>query len=284
MFQLKQVTIFLMIKLITALNNFPEILTKSYNQTFNLSSNAILTCHIRDLNDHHVTWFKYDSLTSSSYPLAVGEDLFTTDKRYSVSSYSTSARDSYWSLEIYQLNLSDEGTYLCKISNRRASVSVLINLHIQIPMILSPTYLYVEPGTNVKLNCSILIDNQTLQTQIDWHFLSNHLNKTKFDDVYTRKKTINNSLISYLIIHHAQTYHSGIWTCVYKRQRRTAKLIVEKGWFLFSFHLFSLIIFFFYSDVLERQRISALLSNNSNRQTSLINLFLLLFIINYFFI
>jgi hypothetical protein len=96
-------------------------------------------------------------------------------------------------------------------------------------MNLSPKYLYVEPGTNVKLNCSILINNQTLETPINWHFLSNQLNKTKFNDIHTRKKIINNNLISYLIIHHAQTYHSGIWTCVYKRQRRTAKLIVEKG-------------------------------------------------------
>jgi hypothetical protein len=229
MFQLKQVTIFLMIKLITAINNFPEILTKTYNQTLNLSSTAILTCHIRDLNEHHVTWFKYDSLTSSSYPLAVGKDLFTNDKRYSISSYSTSIRDSYWSLEIYELNLSDEGTYLCKISNRKKSISISIHLYIQIPMNLSPKYLYVEPGTNVKLNCSILINNQTLETPINWHFLSNQLNKTKFNDIHTRKKIINNNLISYLIIHHAQTYHSGIWTCVYKRQRRTAKLIVEKG-------------------------------------------------------
>jgi hypothetical protein len=229
-----------MIKFITAVNNFPEILTKTYNQTLNLSSTAILTCHIRNLNEHHVTWFKFDSLTSSLYPLAVGEELFTTNQRYSISSYSTSIRDSYWSLEIYQLNLSDEGTYLCKISNRRRSVSVSIHLHIQIPMILSPSYLYVEPGTNVKLNCSILIDNHTLQTPINWHFLSNQLNQTKFDDVYTRKKTINNSLISYLIIHHAQTHHSGIWTCVYKRQRRTAKLIVDKGWFVFCFCFFYL--------------------------------------------
>jgi len=193
MFQLKQVILFifiiLMIKSTTSVNNFPEILTKTYNQTFNLSSTAILTCHIRDLGEHHVTWFKFDSLTSISYPLAVGEELFTTDKRYSISSYSTSTRDSYWSLEIYQLNLSDEGTYLCKISNRRSSVSISIHLHIQIPMILSPSYLYVEPGTNVKLNCSILIDNQTLQTPIDWHFLSNQLNKkTKPDDIFIKKK------------------------------------------------------------------------------------------------
>jgi len=99
-------------------------------------------------------------------------------------------------------------------------------------MILSPPYLYVEPGTDVKLNCSILIDKQnpkTLLSSINWHFISNQLNKTKPDDVHIRKRLLNNSLTSSLIIHHAQIYHSGIWTCVYKRQRRTAKLIVEKG-------------------------------------------------------
>jgi len=125
------------IKFITTENNLPQIITTTYNQTLNLSSTAILTCHIRDLGEHHVTWFKVDPLTSSSYPLAVGEELFITDKRYSVTSYSTSTRDSYWSLEIYQLNLSDEGTYLCKIANRRASISVSIYLNIQIHDIIS---------------------------------------------------------------------------------------------------------------------------------------------------
>ncbi|CAF1067502.1 unnamed protein product [Adineta steineri] len=268
MFQFKQVFLFiLMIKFITTENNFPQILTKTYNQTSNLTSTAILTCHVLDLDEHHVTWFKFDPLTSSLHPLAVGKELFITDKRYSISSYSTSTRDSYWSLEIYQLNLSDEGTYLCKIANRRASVSISIYLHIQIPMFLFPPYLYVEPGTNVKLNCSILIDNnnnnnEAFSSTINWHFISNQYNKTKPNDVHTRKILLNNSLTSSLIIQHAQTYHSGIWTCVYKRQRRTTKLIVEK-------------------DVLQRQRISALLSNNSNRRYSLLNFLFFILLINY---
>jgi hypothetical protein len=214
------------------LDHFPQILSKASNQTSNLSSNAILTCHIRDLGDHHVTWFKLDPFTSQSHPLAVGEQLFTPDPRFSISSYSMSARESFWSLEIYQLNLSDEGTYLCKIANRRASVSVALYLHIQTAMHLSPSHLYVEPGSEVKLNCSISIgheQNQSSALPISWHFLSSQLNRSKPNDIHVRKRWISNSLNSYLIIHHAQTYHSGIWTCVYKRQRRTARLIVEKG-------------------------------------------------------
>ena len=219
-----------MIKWIQSLHHFPSIITKSSNQTFNLSSTAILTCHIRDLGRHHVTWFKLNSLTTLAYPLAVGEELFTQDHRYSISFYSTSSRDSYWSLEIYQLTHSDEGTYLCKIANRRASVSISIHLHIQIPMHLSPSYLYVEPGSHVKLNCTILLDNQTVHTpMIHWYFLSQQFNHSKPDDIFIRKRMINDSFISYLIIHHAQRYHSGIWTCVYKRQRRTARLIVDQG-------------------------------------------------------
>ncbi|UJR09087.1 hypothetical protein I4U23_013335 [Adineta vaga] len=266
MFQFKQIFLFiLMIKLSTTEDHFPRVLTKTYNQTWNLSSTAILTCHVRNLGEHHVTWFKFDPLTSSSYPLAVGKELFTTDKRFSISSYSTSTKDSHWTLEIYQLNPFDEGTYLCKIANRRASVSVAIHLHIQIPMILFPSYLYVEPGTNVKLNCSIFIDNlnnESLLSNLNWHFVSNQFNKTKPDDVHIRKKLLNNGLTSSLMIHHAQPYHSGIWTCVYKRQRRTTKLVVEK-------------------DASKRQRISALLSNNSNRRFASIHA---LFLFHIFFL
>jgi hypothetical protein len=219
-------------KRLLASNSFPQILTKSSNQTWNLSSNALLTCHIRDLGDHHVTWFKFDPITTQSQPLAVGEQLFTIDSRFSISSYSTSRHDSFWSLEIYRLNQADEGTYLCKIANRRASVSISIDLHVQVPIYLAPTYLYVEPGSQVKFNCSIPIDsesNRSLSPSISWHFLSNQFNKTKPNDIHTRKQLLPTSFISYLIIQHAQSYHSGIWTCMYKRQRRTARLIVEQG-------------------------------------------------------
>ena len=213
-----------------ARNAFPQILTPTSNQTFNLSSTAVLTCHVHDLGDHHVTWFKIDPSTSVSEPLAVGEQLFTTDKRYSVSSYSTSALDSVWSLEIYQLSLADEGTFLCKIANRRASVSIAIHLHVQSPMNLWPSYLYVEPGTHVRMNCTIMISHETSSLPpILWHFVSNQMNRTKPDDVHIRKRLMNSSLISFLIIHHARTVHSGIWTCAYKRQRRSARLIVDPG-------------------------------------------------------
>jgi hypothetical protein len=219
-----------MIQITIAVETFPQILTETHNQTLNLSSTAILNCHVRDLGEHHVTWFKIDPITSISSPLAVGQKLFTNDKRYSISFYSTSIRDSFWSLEIYQLNLSDEGTYICKIANRRASVSIYINLHIQIPMIIDPTFIYIEPGTNIKLNCSILMaDNDHNKSGITWRFLSNQLNKTKSHDIHIRKEIFNNILTSYLIINHAQIHHTGIWTCVYRHQRLNAKVIVQKG-------------------------------------------------------
>jgi hypothetical protein len=218
-----------MIQITTAVNTFPQILTKTHNETLNLSSTAILTCHVRDLGEHHVTWFKIDSLTSLLIPLVVGKQLFTNDNRYSTSFYVTSERESFWSLEIYQLNLSDEGTYICKIANRKASVSIYIHLHIQIPMIIHPTYAYIEPGANIKLNCNVLMNNNDNKSMITWYFLSNQLNKTKPHDVHIRKRFFNNTLSSYLIINHAQIYHTGIWTCVYKHQRVNATVIVEKG-------------------------------------------------------
>ena len=218
-----------MIEITTAVNTFPQILTESQNQTLNISSIAILTCQIRDLGEHHVTWFKIDPITSLSSPLAVGKQLFTTDQRYSISFYSTSARDSFWSLEVYQLNLSDEGTYICKIANRRATVSIYINLHIQIPMIIHPTYVYVEPDASIKLNCSILMNDVNNQSTITWQFFSNQFNRTKPQDIHIRKKSFPNILSSLLTINHAKTYHTGIWTCVYKHQRHSAKVIVEKG-------------------------------------------------------
>ncbi len=218
-------------------NDFPKILTRTHNQTLNLSDTAILTCHVRNLTNHHVTWLKYDRDTSTFLPLTVGEQVFLSDKRYSVSYYSISPDNSYWNLEIYNTQLSDEGIYECKISNRRRSVSIKIHLYIQIPMIIQPSRLYVEPGSEVELDCMIYNINTS---SITWHFSSSnhtyHYNHYLYDihEKYQHEKNISKSQ---LIIRHAQPYHSGLWTCTYKRQKRSARILVEKGWLKIQYFL-----------------------------------------------
>jgi hypothetical protein len=210
-------------------NDFPRILTRTHNQTLNLSDTAILTCHVTNLGNHLVTWLKYDRNTSTFLPLTVGKQVFLSDKRYSVSYYSVSTDNSYWNLEIYDTKLTDEGIYECKISNRRQSVSIKIHLYIQIPMIIQPSRLYVEPGSEVELDCMIYNINTS---SITWHFSSyNHTyqydhNLYGIHEKYQHEKNISKSQ---LIIRHAQPYHSGLWTCSYRRQRRSARILVEKG-------------------------------------------------------
>jgi hypothetical protein len=177
-------------------------------------------------------------------------------------------------LEIYQLNLDDEGTYLCKIANRRVSVSISIHLHIQIPMIIHPTHVYAEPGEYIKLNCSIIMTNEN-RSVITWRFSSKQLNNTKVQNVITRQESLDNRLTSYLIMKHAQISHTGLWTCAYKQERLRSRVIVEKGRFFFL--TIKTYLFLFFKDVLKHQRTSALLSNHSNRRYSSINFFLFLF-------
>lgn len=210
-------------------SEFPRILTRTHNQTLNVSDTAVLTCHVTNLGSHHVTWLKYDRNTSMFLPLAVGEQVFLSEKRYSVSSYSLSAVNSYWNLEIYNTQLSDEGVYECKISNRRRSVSIKIHLQVQIPMSIRPSRLYVEPGSEVELDCTIYNINAS---SITWHFSS--YNQTfayneHLDDIHEKYLHEKNTSKSQLIIRHAQPYHSGLWTCTYRRQRRSARILVAKG-------------------------------------------------------
>ena len=223
----------LIIHVLTAIVNnddFPRILTRTHNQTLNLSDTAVLTCHVTNLSHHHVTWLKYDRNTSMFLPLTVGEQVFLSDPRYSVSYYSISPDNSYWNLEIYNTRLSDEGIYECKISNRRRSVSIKIHLSIQIPMIIQPSRLYVEPGSEVELDCMIYNINTS---SITWHFSSSnqtyHYDHHHHYDIHEKHQHEKNISKSQLIIRHAQPYHSGLWTCTYKRQKRSARILVEKG-------------------------------------------------------
>lgn len=212
------------------INDFPRILTRTHNQTLNLSETAILTCHVTNLGNHHVTWLKYDRNTSTFLPLTVGEQVFLSDKRYSVSYYSISPDNSYWNLEIYNIQLSDEGIYECKISNRRRSVSIKINLYIQIPMFIKPSRLHVEPGSNFELDCMIYNINTS---SITWQFSSynNSYNYQNDYDIHEKHQHDKNISKSQLIIRHAKPYHSGLWTCAYKRQKRSVNIVVEKGLF-----------------------------------------------------
>lgn len=210
-------------------DEFPRIITSSYNQSANLSETTILTCHVVNLGYHHVTWLKYDSQTFTYLPLSVGEQVFLSDKRYFVSSRSLPTGHSYWNLEISHVKLSDEGTYECKIANRHASVSIQINLTVQIPMSIQPARLAVEPGSSVELDCTIYNLNTS---SITWHFSSadrTYAYENYQDEIDERYLVENNLSKSQLIIHHAQPHHSGLWTCSYKRQRRSAKLFVQKG-------------------------------------------------------
>ena len=210
-------------------DDFPQIFTRTHQQTVNLSETAILTCHVTNLSHHHVTWLKYDRNTSTFLPLTVGEEVFVSDPRYSVSFYSISPENSFWNLEIYQTHSSDEGIYECKISNRHRSVSIKIHLSIQIPMIIQPSRLYVEPGSEVELDCTIYNINTS---SITWHFASsNHSSSSHLYsyDIHEKYQHEKNMSTSQLIIRHAQPYHSGLWTCTYKRQKRSGRILVEKG-------------------------------------------------------
>jgi hypothetical protein len=175
----------------------------------------------------------FSAVISNTFPRILTQTynqlLNISDKRYFVSSYSTSQDYSYWNLEIYNINISDEGIYECKISNRHASVSIKIHLQIQIPMTIQPSRLSVEPGSFVELDCTIYNMNTS---SITWHFSSsNHTSKYRqyHYDIHEKYQYEKNTSKSQLIIRHAQPYHSGLWTCTYKRQRRSAKLFVEKG-------------------------------------------------------
>lgn len=241
--------------MVTCLPSFPQIITEPHNQTVNISSSTTLTCHVVDLGDHHVTWFKTDPLTSLSSPLAVGKQLFTTDPRYSVSFYSTSSRDSFWSLEIYHVTMNDRGNYTCRIANRKASVSVTIELNVVLPMFLTPNEYHVEIGKSIEFNCTVFVVDQSILmnnplSYLTWHHSSDSPIQSQFHDIQIQKSYLDNVLTSKLLINRTEIEHSGRWTCNFRDQQLTSKVLVEKCLSEFKNETLSfdmLMIMFFFS-------------------------------------
>ena len=224
---------------------FPQILTEAHNQSANISSSTSLTCHVVDLGEHHVTWLKVDPLTSLPIPLAVGKQVFTTDPRYSVSFYSTSSKDSFWSLDIYGVRLEDQGTYMCRIDNRKTSVSVSITLHVVLPMFLDPNELHIQSGETIHLNCTVFILNRSMfntspLSLLSWYHSSDSPNRTHFHDIKIRKTFLDTILSSQLTIDRASIDHSGQWTCRFRDQHVISKIIVSQGLFMLLFQFSSI--------------------------------------------
>jgi hypothetical protein len=212
----------------------PNIVSQTSHLTFNYSTGAVLTCQVHDLADHHVTWLRFDPLTSLSHPLAVDEDVFVTDQRLSVSArrLSTDGVESTWSLTIDRIALVDEGTYLCQIAHRHRTVNVAFHVHVHLNMSLNARMIYVEPGKSVTIRCLLSINDhrdRNVSVSVQWLFISSTQNRSRPTDIDITHRQINDIWMSSLRIDRASKHHTGMWTCVYKRQRRTARVLVDHG-------------------------------------------------------
>lgn len=226
---------FFSISVVRSLNDLPIIENKSSKQIRNVSSNVQFVCQVKNLTSHHVTWFKVDRTTSALKPLAVGEKLFVSDSRFSVSSYSTSSDESFWFLEIYRVHFDDEGTYLCQIANRYSTVRISIDLILEVPISLRPNSFYIELDERLELICCLSISlnstNSFKYSFFNWTFHSN--NRTKPTDVQIKKSLRDQQFCSILTVFRASFVHNGFWTCHFRNQRQTVQIFVDRSEFLF---------------------------------------------------
>ncbi|CAF0900384.1 unnamed protein product [Rotaria sordida] len=129
-------------------------------------------------------------------------------------------------LTINQLNLSDEGIYMCK-SNQHQSIANIYNLTVTPSMKIFPNDGIIELNPyqrSINLSCTVreLSTNIIDPLKIKWYHNKHHINQHKTSHLIN-KYPHNNQATLILNIHNLSLNDSGLFECIYNND------IIGKG-------------------------------------------------------
>ncbi|GAB0096148.1 Ig-like domain-containing protein [Sergentomyia squamirostris] len=189
--------------------------------TAQVGTTAFLPCRVHSKIDWKMVVWIHWGVNDEPQILSVGSYIYTANMRVQVQ-HEESSED--WPLRIKSVTLRDAGFYECQVSLHPPQ-SIFINLTVLEAQteIDGPALKYVQLYSPIRLHCR-LVNNTVKFEFLFWYHNERMINYDKNNGINITMGVESN--YSDLIIHHAQTDHSGNYTCAPSNMRPASVIVV----------------------------------------------------------
>lgn len=179
----------------------------SHNVSSIVGKRAVLSCTIKNLNNHSVSWMKEPSSL-----LAVNTFLYSTSHRVRVQHMSGSED---WRLVLQPVVIEDQGWYSCQVSTTpHLEHRVHLRVIQPVTVILGPPELYIEKGSTINLTCIIKAGPLNLNpSYVFWNYNGKIITYDRERGGTVVISERSDQTTSSLIITHATSKDSGQYQC-----------------------------------------------------------------------
>ncbi|XP_076444101.1 lachesin-like [Babylonia areolata] len=199
--------------------------------TYNAGQMAVLYCSVSDRRGRTVTWRKLPNRN----PLTIETNTWVKDKRIHAEHVPNS---SQWNLVIERVNVSDAGTYECRVSARGVQFRHQVILQVRAlppksnPRIEISGRNYIRQGEDIHLECDaamIDVDTDGLQWLKNSRPLVGQVAPPRLhiETTVTLTNQLTGSVHSSLRIAHAQVSDSGEYVCRSTERSQLAGMKLE---------------------------------------------------------
>jgi len=180
----------------------------SYNVSALVGKQAVLSCIIRNVNNHSISWIRHRDTSL----LAVNKFVYTTSHRFKVQHAGGSPE---WRLVVRPVSLADRGWYSCQVSTtphleHRMFLSVIEPKTV----ILGPQERYIEKGSTINLTCLIHAGPLNLNPAfVFWNYEGKIITYDRERGGTVVISDRGDQTTSSLVITHATAVDSGQYQC-----------------------------------------------------------------------
>ncbi|XP_055704161.1 uncharacterized protein LOC129802407 [Phlebotomus papatasi] len=189
--------------------------------TAQVGATAFLPCTVHSKIEWKMVVWIHWGVNDEPQILSVGSYIYTANMRVQVQ-HEDNSED--WPLRIKSVTMRDAGLYECQVSLHPPQ-SIFINLTVSEAQteIDGPALKYVQLNSPIRLHCH-LVNNTVKFEFLFWYHNERMINYDKNNGINITMGVESN--YSDLIIHHAQTDHSGNYTCAPSNMRPASVVVV----------------------------------------------------------
>lgn len=182
--------------------------SSSGNVSALVGKQAVLSCTIRNVNNHSISWIRHRDTSL----LAVNKFVYTTSHRVKV---HHNAGTDEWRLVLQPVSLTDQGWYSCQVSTTpHLEHRMYLGVIQPNTLILGPKERYIEKGSTINLTCIIHAGPLNLNPSfVFWNYNGKIITYDRERGGTVVISDRGEQTTSSLIITHATATDSGQYQC-----------------------------------------------------------------------